>query len=108
MGFKRRNGIRSIPEVRRAMRAYRKLKKGQRAPCVVCGRDWKWYGRFHVHHLYPVSYFPEKAADEAGYRWVHSKCHLVVGHGGKWSSYQSRFDELAELTRAGLDPGCLS
>ena len=105
MGYAGRNGVRASSEVRRAIRAYRKEKTSLRAPCVACGRSWRWYRRFHVHHLFPVGRFPERAADEETFRWVHAKCHLVVGHGGVWGNYQSKFDELADLLRSGLEEG---
>lgn len=102
MGSRSRNGVRESKEVRKAIRTYRKEMKRQKVCCWVCGREWKWYSRFHVHHLYPVSYFPYEAANVETFRWVHSKCHLIVGHGGNWSNYQLKFDELADLTKKGL------
>ena len=104
MGSLFRNKVRGSTETRKAIKSFRKLKKRQKAPCVVCGRDWKWYARFHAHHLFPVKLFPEQAANSETFRWVHAKCHLVVGHGGSWKNYQSQFDSLADLTRAGLNP----
>ena len=104
MSYSKRNGVRQSKEVRRAVRKFKKLHNRTRQPCAVCGRGWKWYSRFHVHHLFPVSRFPDRAADEETFRWVHAKCHLVVGHAGDWSNYQSRFDELAEMTHSGLNP----
>ena len=104
MLYKARYGIRLSPEARRAVRIYRKVRKRLRAPCDVCGRRWRWWSRFHVHHKYPVRAYPEEASNARTFRWVHARCHLVVGHGGKWDRYQEKFDEACDLLKQGLNP----
>jgi len=108
MSYKSRNGIRESPEVRRAVRIFRKLQKKLKSSCVVCGRPYHWWNVFHVHHKFPVSIFPEQAANAKTFRWCHSKCHLIVGHGGEWSRYQSEFDEVTILMKVGLNPNVSS
>ena len=104
MGSRSRNGVLEAAEVRRVVRIYRKVQVKLRSSCVVCGRRWRWWSRFHVHHKFPVARFPEEAANARTFRWVHARCHLVVGHGGRWSRYQAKFDEVCNLLTEGLNP----
>ena len=102
IGSTKRNRKRLSTEARKTIKNYRTLQKRLKSRCGVCGRKPSWYSRFHVHHLFPVALFPEEQANARTFRWCHAKCHLIVGHGGKWNQYQSRFDDVSDLIREGL------
>ena len=71
---------RAAREVTKVMRLY----KQDHPNCEWCGRD----NPLHVHHLEPVSYAPERAADPTNLICLCAKrCHLTVGHGGNYKDY---------------------
>ena len=62
--------------------------------CEWCGREKT---RKHVHHLLPVSKFPDKAADKNNLMTLCAKrCHLSIGHAGNWKTYVEPARSLCE------------
>jgi len=62
----------------KAMRAHRKAHP----TCAFTGRT-----PVHVHHIEPIQFAPDRAADPANFISLYPKAHLVVGHGGDWKQY---------------------
>lgn len=72
------------------MREYRESNPA----CAFCNNSRKRKPK-HVHHLEPISYAPEKAADPDNFETLCGKsCHIVVGHGGNWKNYVRNCKEL--------------
>ena len=100
MSYKSRNkgssGSTRSNKVRRVMRKYSKEMRRRKASCVVCGQAYSSWKRFHVHHRFPVSRFPEYADKAETFRWVHARCHHIVGHRKNWRNYVGSFDIICE------------
>ena len=80
----------------KAMRVYREANP----VCAWCGRE----GRpVHVHHLEPISYAPDRAADPSNFMTLCAKrCHLTIGHAGNFKNYVSNASSLCDRVRIGL------
>lgn len=56
----------------------------------------------HVHHILPIQYAPEKAADPTNFISLAGKrVHLTVGHGGNWKWFVPNVRELCDKVRIG-------
>ncbi|MDP6526526.1 MAG: hypothetical protein QGH15_20120 [Kiritimatiellia bacterium] len=63
----------------KAMREYRVANP----VCSWCGK-----GKIHVHHVEPIQFAPERAADPGNFISLCGKrCHLAVGHAGNWKQF---------------------
>jgi hypothetical protein len=79
---------------RKAMQAYRK----EHPVCEWSGRP----GPVHVHHVQPIQYAPELAADPENFVSLAGKrVHLTVGHAGNYKDYVENVKALCKLVRVG-------
>jgi hypothetical protein len=54
----------------------------------------------HVHHVEPISFAPERAADPTNFISLGGKRnHLVVGHAGRWRQYVANVRALCAAVR---------
>jgi len=64
----------------KAMREYRRLHP--RCEYDDCS------DKVHVHHVEPIQFAPDRAADPTNFLSLAGKrCHLVVGHANNWKRY---------------------
>jgi len=79
----------------KAMRAYAK----EHPVCEFTGRP----GPIHVHHIEPIQFAPERAADPDNMVSLRAKSvHLVAGHAGNWKRYVANIRELCDQVSIGL------
>ena len=71
---------------RKAMEAYRELHP----QCEYSGRE----GACHIHHIQPIRYAPELAAEEGNMITLHAKVHCAVGHAGNYKRYVANVREI--------------
>ena len=80
----------------KATKAMREYKRANPL-CEWCG-DTK--SKKHVHHLKPVQYYPELAADKDNFATVCGKgCHIYVAHGGNYNHYIENFKTVCSIAR---------
>jgi len=75
----------------KAMKVYRDANP-------VCEYDGKRTG-VHVHHIVPIRYAPELAAEPTNFISLCPKCHHVVGHGRNWKQYVENVREICESAK---------
>jgi hypothetical protein len=68
--------------------------------CVCCGRK----GKDNVpHHVLPVHAYPELELVMSNYgHTVCPKCHITVGHGGNFKTWNTHFEATAKSLRTGI------
>lgn len=78
--------IRSHRAVREAIKAFREQAILERPDCWLCGQEIAYEisdpyddAAFEVDHLYPISKYPELAADPSGFRAAHRGCNRERG-----------------------------
>jgi len=83
-------------EVSKAKKEHRRLYPA----CAACGGP-----KAEAHHIKPVSWYPEKAADADNLLSLCRKqgCHLRIGHGGTYSNYIPNVKDTAHGVRGKLD-----
>jgi hypothetical protein len=64
---------------RQAMQAYRRAHP-------ICEFDGK-STKVHIHHIEPIQFAPERAADPDNFISLSPKAHLIVGHAGDFKQY---------------------
>ena len=77
---------------RKVMEAYRK----DHPACEFTGRKG-----VHIHHVVPIQFAPERAADPENFISLAPKVHLQVGHAGNWKDYVQNVRLLCELVMIG-------
>lgn len=78
--------------VTKVMRAHR----AKHPWCRLCGRR----KRVQIHHKFPVSIFPELAADPLNLLTLCAKrCHITIGHNGNYKNYVENVDDVCRLLR---------
>ena len=55
----------------------------------------------HVHHIEPIQFAPDRAADPDNFISLHPKAHLMVGHAGHWKQYVANVREICDQARIG-------
>ncbi len=56
----------------------------------------------HVHHIEPIQYAPERAADPTNFISLAGKrVHLTIGHGGNFKDYVENVREICDMVRIG-------
>ena len=79
---------------KKAMDKYRK----EHPFCEFTGR----HGTVHVHHIEPISYAPERAADPTNFvSLLGKRVHITVGHGGNYKDYVENVREICDTARIG-------
>jgi len=82
--------------VTKAMKTHLKSNPG----CAYCDRDNR---ARHVHHIEPISYAPELAADPNNFLTLCGKnCHIVIGHAGNWKNYVSNILTICGVVTIGM------
>jgi len=83
---------RNAYKTKKAMDQYRKANPN----CAFCGRP----NKIHVHHLVPIQYAPELAADPENFISLCGKrCHITIGHGGNYKDYVVNCKEICGYTQ---------
>lgn len=78
----------------KAMRTYRQAAKAKGLHrCSWCGKTKS----IHIHHIYPVSRFPDMADDTGNMICLCAKCHHRVGHGGNWKWFVRNVDDMCRI-----------
>lgn len=77
---------------RKALLAYRKANP----VCEATGNT----SSLQVHHVLPVSIFPELAADPSNFITLCKQAHFAVGHGGNWKDFNPHVREMSAMLRA--------
>ena len=79
-------------DIHKAKAAHRK----KRPDCQFCGaKSGVFKRKLDVHHIKPVKYYPELAADPRNLITVCRRCHLRECHFGDWHSYNKDIIGLA-------------
>lgn len=82
----------SLYKMKKVMQEH--LKKNPE--CAYCGRI---HTKKHVHHVKPVSSFPESACDPNNLLTLCAKnCHLVIGHMGWWKTYNKQCKTICKIS----------